>query len=298
MLLFGAAAGAQGEAETAAPAVSRPFEHASFDDLVVPDAEPEERLPLALALAAAGLESLGRGEHEAAARQLEVSYRLNADTELLLPLGLSLIRLDRHLAAAERLERYLAEGTSIAAEGRAQAERGLIEARSHFAALSVDTDPPGALLSVDGRPVGAAPLREPLVVTRGEHLLRARLDGYRDAVERLVIEGGAPQEVLLDLEPLLRPERRGLRVGLWVTVGIALASAAVLVPAVVLAVMRTDELEDAEFPTDAQHDAALAWQTTSYVMGGVAGASAVSAVVLGLIRTFGGRRVHDRGRGR
>lgn len=295
-LSFGTLARAQAAADEA-PAPSRPFEHAAFEDLVVPDAEPDEQVSLARALAAEGAASLARDELETAARQLEVSYRLEPAVDVLLPLGVALLRLGRHLAAAERLERYLGQDASIATEGRRQAEQALAEARRHFASVTVLTDPPGARLSLDGRLLGASPLAAPLVLPRGGYLLRAQLDGYRDAVEQLVVAGGAPQDLLLRLAAIRAPERRGIAIGLWVTAGLAIASAAVLIPAIVIAVQRTTayEAQDPLERTGADREAAEAWQTTSFVMAGVTGSAAVSAVTLGLVRTLGGRG--DRARG-
>lgn len=291
---FGTVARAQAATE-AAPAASRPFEQAAFDDLVVPDAEPEEQHALALALAAEGEASLACGELETAARQLEVSYRLEPTTDVLLPLGTALVRLGRYLAAAERLERYLGEGVAVAAAARGRAEQALAEARRHFASVRVLTDPPGARLTLDGRALGASPLPAPLVLVRGEYLLRAQLDGYGDAVERLAVAGGAPQELLLSLEPLRAPDRRGLVIGTWVSAGVAIASAAVLIPAIVMAVKLTTEYEGTEYPSADQRRSAEGWTTASYVAAGVAGAATVTAVTLALVRARGARPGRGRG---
>jgi tetratricopeptide (TPR) repeat protein len=280
---FGTAARAQAAID-GAPAPARPFEEAAFDDLVVPDAEPGEQIALARALAAEGEASLARGDLETAARQLEVSYRLEPSAEVLRPLGVALAGLGRYLAAAERLERYLDEGETVAAEARRQAEEALGEARQHFATVTLLTDPPGARLSLDGRLLGASPLPAPLVLAAGEYALRAQLDGYGDAVERLAVGGGAPQELLLRLAPLGAPERRGLVIGTWVAAGVAIASAAALVAAIAMAVKLATEYDATEYPTSDQRREAAGWATASYVVAGVAGAATVTAVALAIAR--------------
>jgi len=267
--------------------VARPFNDNPITDLVVPDVEPEDRAALAEALAAEGDASFERGDHATAARQLEVSYRLAPDAERLLNLGLSLLELGYYRAAAERLERYLEESVTTVAERRERAEAALDQARQHIAAVRVETEPTGARLLLDGQTVGTTPLADDLVLDAGDYRLVAQLDGHRDAEEALHVEGGAPMDLLLHLEPLRRAPS-GLSVGLWTSLGLSLACAAVLVPSIVFAFQRTDELRTEQFPSSGMRTSAITWRATSYAMAGATGAATVSTVVFAVLRSMTG----------
>ena len=277
-----------------------PFSHEPFDDLLVPDVEPEERVALASTLASEGQRSFESGDFDTAARQLEVSYRLTPSSDVLLTLGLALAELGHHMAAAERLERYL-QGEAIEAEQRGRAEQALSQQRSHFAAVNVSTEPSGARISLDGRPQGTSPLPEPLLLVRGEYLVLAQLEGYSDETERLTVEGGAPVELLLRLQPVggatepppAESDGRGLTIGFWASLGITLASAAAMVTTVVFANLRGNELRDAYYPDSEMSRSASAWGVSSYALSGVTGAAGVVTLVLGLIRALGGAEQDD-----
>lgn len=266
----------------------RSFEHNPFEDLVVPEVEPEDQESFAQALVSEGVTSWESGDHETAARQFEVSYRILPVAEHLDVLGLALAALGHYRAAAERLARFLEEGAIIDAERRERAETALSEARQHFGTVSVRSDPMGARLSVDDVPAGTTPLPSPLLLDVGAHRVHARLDGHRDADEELEVEGGSTVNLLLRLEPIEAAGRRGHDIGMWTSVGITLACVAVLVPAIVFAVVRTDELNEAIYPTSMMRRSAVSWRTASLVLGGAAGATTISAVVLGVLRSRGG----------
>jgi hypothetical protein len=269
---------------TACAQSDRSFEQDPFDDLVVPEVEDQDRVALAQALTAEGLSSYENGDHETAARQLEVSYRIRPDAENLDILGLALLALGHHSAAVERLTRYLDEAASIDSERRERAETALAQTRQRFARLSVSTAPLGARLSVDGESVGVSPLDTPLSVSGGAHSIRAELAGYHDATEEIVVDGGADMELLLNLEPIDGAGRQGLNVGFWSTIGITIAFAVALVPAIAFAVIRTNELNEVMFPTSSMRRSAVAWRASSLVLGGLTGASTLGAVVVGLLR--------------
>lgn len=263
---------------------ARSFELNPFEDLVVPEVELEDAASFAQALSSEGVASYENGDYETAARQLETSYRILPQADHLDVLGLALAALGHNRAAAERLDRFLEEGAMIHAGRRERAETALREVRQHFAMVSVASEPTGARLSLDEEPAGTTPLQLPLLVNVGAHQLRAQLDGYRDAMEELVVEGGSVVELLLHLEPLEAPRGRGIDIGMWTSIGITLACAALLVPSIVFAVVRTDELNEAAYPTSTMRRSAVAWRATSYAMAGTVGVATIGAVVLGVLR--------------
>jgi hypothetical protein len=96
----------------------------------------------------------------------------------------------------------------VALYGKAQA------APAGKARLSVITEPPGARVWLDGKPVGAAPL-ELTDVAPGEHYLAATLDGHAARGERISLADGDTASETLLLGRLPAEERaRSLRAGL------------------------------------------------------------------------------------
>jgi eukaryotic-like serine/threonine-protein kinase len=77
------------------------------------------------------------------------------------------------------------------------------ERRAPNALLRVETQPPDATVSVDGRELGAAPLDLP--VTPGAHLVRADKQGFAPSEKRVEVGSAEGEFVRLDLEPLVAP---------------------------------------------------------------------------------------------
>jgi hypothetical protein len=81
---------------------------------------------------------------------------------------------------------------------RTEAELAAVEARLEVGTLVLQIAPFGALVFIDGRPVGAAPL-DPRVLPAGRHHLRVTADG-REAVERSIeLEGGVTTPLAIEL---------------------------------------------------------------------------------------------------
>lgn len=261
------------------------FHYEPFTDLVIPEAEGEERLELAQALAAQAVENLAADQSETAARQLEAAYALHPDLALLLPLGRAYSRLGHYRAAVERLETYLERYSGLSAEGRGEAQALLERCQRQFSEVSISTAPPGAQFSIDGSLLGETPLDEPIELAVGEYAVSATLAGYHEAAETLEVPGGEPMELLLRLRPLTQRAPRGLSIGLWTSVGVLAASAVMMAVSFVVAVQRTEELQAARFPTTEMNQAARSWWTVSWVTAGITGASTLSAILFGLSRS-------------
>ncbi len=65
--------------------------------------------------------------------------------------------------------------------------------------LSVTSTPPGASVSLDGVPLGAAPLSVPKVL-KGSHALKAQLPGHEPVEKSIVVQAGAESREALLLE--------------------------------------------------------------------------------------------------
>lgn len=259
-------------------------------DLGDPERPAEER---AADFTAAGLEALSTHDHEAAARLLEAAYRLGGDPEVLYPLAQALSRAGEPAAAADRLERYMAEA-SLDARQRVAVGRELEALRRQFSRVTIETTPQGALLLLGGEPLGTTPLGRALTLMHGEYLVEARLEGYRDASRQFAVPGGPPVDLLLSLEPLAGPGRGGttaLDVALWTSVALAGAFAVAAV-----ATGGATAAAYADLGEDPSSGALPGVQDLLYATFGLSGATAALALTatgLAIARAVGGHRDQD-----
>ncbi len=99
--------------------------------------------------------------------------------------------------------------------------------------LVFDSDPPGAVIRVDGQVVGATPMER--VVEPGRHVVRAERDGYVAEQREVEAVVGVRATVRLELEPIPRTHRdRRLRIAGWSTLGAGVAAVAIGVPLIVV----------------------------------------------------------------
>ena len=79
-----------------------------------------------------------------------------------------------------------------------------------LASLTISVDAPGATVYLDGREVGPAPLPQVVRLDAGSHVIEARLPGYRDARETVLLREHETVTAQLELVPIdvPRPEIR------------------------------------------------------------------------------------------
>jgi hypothetical protein len=82
---------------------------------------------------------------------------------------------------------------------RAEAEAQVIALSRKFGELEILSAVGGAEVSVDGRPVGRTPLREPILVRPGKHQISLSLSGYQTRQTTVTVPAGGKE--LLRLTP-------------------------------------------------------------------------------------------------
>jgi hypothetical protein len=68
------------------------------------------------------------------------------------------------------------------------------------AKLNVSVNQPGATISVNGKPVGTSPLKEPVLVDMGQHELKVELAGFKPFTRMVQVAGGGTTVVDFALE--------------------------------------------------------------------------------------------------
>ncbi|WP_437650192.1 PEGA domain-containing protein [Sorangium sp. So ce362] len=137
-----------------------------------------------------------------AARQVYSSWAATSGAAVCLK------QLGRHDEALEMFEELLREFSHrLPDAAKEAAQRQLDELRQLVGILEVDAAEPGALIAVDGRHRGEAPLSGPLRLTSGSHWVRVFKEGFEPFEQRIEIAGDRLVRVRARLRPLARMGR-------------------------------------------------------------------------------------------
>jgi hypothetical protein len=147
------------------------------------------------------------GNYNGALAEFEASYQLRPTVPAVLyNIGLTQKALFRYSEAIASLRRYLAEEPRVPPERRAQVEQIVAEMKALLADVTFTVAPDGAQLSLDGRPLGRAPLPT-LGIAAGNHVLEVSADGYRPIKRELMVTAGAPLALAVKLEQIPKTAR-------------------------------------------------------------------------------------------
>jgi len=126
-------------------------------------------------------------------------------------------------------------------------------AKEHVGGVQVKASVKDAQIFADGKPVGEAPLADPVFLEPGEHTIEAKLEGYYDASQKVRVEKSATFDVTLNLMPMPKPEggdemelvtRKRSKIPAFILGGVAVAAAGVGVTMLVLEGSKQTEMTD------------------------------------------------------
>lgn len=147
-----------------------------------------------------GIELFDEAHFEAALAEFEAAYAITPRPVLLFNIGQIHARLGHAVEAADALERYLREaGDGITPERRALAEEELAGQTARIGHVEVVVPVADALISIDERSRGHAPLTAPVPVSVGEHRVVVTAEGYLPWSETLRIAGGERRTLAVEL---------------------------------------------------------------------------------------------------
>jgi len=127
-------------------------------------------------------------------------------------LGHCEIELGRYRDAAAHLAFSVRMGAGSASDEEMDRLRKALDvARAHVGAIDIQADPSGAEVLVDGKPVGVAPLADPVFVDPGKHVLQARMGNQASLDVTVEMAAGSTREISLRAdgkggEPAPRPK--------------------------------------------------------------------------------------------
>jgi len=143
-----------------------------------------------------GGDRLKAGEYTEALQLFEEAYALVPSPKIFYNFGLAYSNLGRASEAVDAFEKFLDEATDASPDTRANAERHRSYLLPKVASVTIHCDVNGAEISVDGRPQGTTPRKNPVRVDPGPHSVvvqKAPLPAFTQSIdakagERLTIE--------------------------------------------------------------------------------------------------------------
>lgn len=120
----------------------------------------------------------------------------------------------RHYARVQGLvERYLEEGKDMLSAEQTKAARDLRDAvRAFVGSLTLSVEP-GAEITIDGEPMGQAPLARAIPLDLGPHKLTAEKAGFKSVSTAFEIAGGAETKLAVVLRPVSAKARIAVLAG-------------------------------------------------------------------------------------
>jgi hypothetical protein len=135
-----------------------------------------------------GVDFFDKGQYENARAAFLQAYALKKHPSLLLNLAQSCAKSNHYVEAAKFFQQYLRESTGLTPAQKADAEKGLADARSKVGRLDIQAGA-GSEIFVDNERIGVTPLAEPLEVDTGPHAVRIK-GGEGSSEQRVTVAGG------------------------------------------------------------------------------------------------------------
>ncbi|WP_437679324.1 PEGA domain-containing protein [Sorangium sp. So ce131] len=164
-----------------------------------PDSESDALTDKARQLFEEGVKAANASRWSDAHASFLAAWRLKEHYQIASNLGVAELKLGKYREAAEHLTWYLREAPETKVEQRRRAEAWLKEALPKVASVTVQVEPAGAEVTVDGALVGKAPLTLPVFLDPGQHEIRARLDGHVPEKRAVTARAGQTETVSLRL---------------------------------------------------------------------------------------------------
>lgn len=124
-----------------------------------------------------GAELVKRGDYEAALVRFKAAYDLVPNPKIQYNLGIAYMGLERNAEAFEAFQTFLGDASEASTETITKARLYKESLLLKVCRLTIRSDVPGAMITLDGRPRGATPRVGELLINAGTHSLVVAKDG-------------------------------------------------------------------------------------------------------------------------
>lgn len=153
------------------------------------------------------------GDFAGAASKFRQSYERSKDPRLLWNVAVCEKGLRHYVKVYRLTQRYLDEGKAVLAPEQEKAARDLRDATKAFIGSARVEAPVGAEVTIDGEPVGTAPLAEPVPLDLGSHKIAVQKHGMQAWVSSFEVAGGVETSLVASLRALDRRARISVHAG-------------------------------------------------------------------------------------
>lgn len=149
-----------------------------------------------------GLRLFNEGDNSGALVEFQQAYQLIEHPLVLYNIGLVYEATKRPVAAVEALDKLLANPGNLPPDRLSHARRVRDEQAARIGQLEITANVPGAKVEVDGVGVAELPLKEPLKLASGEHVIGIYATGYLPERRTVSVLGKLKSAMNLVLSPL------------------------------------------------------------------------------------------------
>jgi len=231
------------------------------------------------------------GDAEGALDKYLAAHAAFPSPKIYYPLARAEEKLGRLGASLAHYEQFLADaGKTVSAALRKEAKRAADRLRKLVARVTFQVDVEGAVVTVDGRPVGSTPIDGVIFVDPGDRVFAAEAEGYKPARLEQTLAAGEQVEIILDMEeaaiepPVVKPKpkpvpepepepepepppvvKRRSRTALWIGLGLTGAFTLGATITGIMAMGKHDDFEDESLPVPDREDARDSGKTLAAV---------------------------------
>ncbi len=139
-----------------------------------------------------GVALYDKGQFESARLKFTQAYALKKHPAVLLNLAQSNLKSSHPLEASRLFQQYLREGTTLTPEQKAEAEKGLADAKAKLGKVEV-SGPAGTEVFLESDRLGVLPINEAVDAEVGARTLKGTKDGNTETVKVTVAAGAKVQ---------------------------------------------------------------------------------------------------------
>lgn len=149
-----------------------------------------------------GVALFQNGDFTGALAEFEASQRDLPSASSLQNIALCLTRLHRYLPALETLDKLKSDyGSTLSPEDRKAVDGSIRELLQLVGTVTMRVSPPGAIVSINGKPLSAEAARRPIRLSSGEYTFKAEAQFHAPVERTETIAGGDDRTIELVLRP-------------------------------------------------------------------------------------------------
>lgn len=149
-----------------------------------------------------GVEKFSEENYPDALSAFQESYELNPNPNVLYNIGMCHRAIFDFASSIITLKTYLEEkGGSVDKKEKAEIEEIIENMEAIVPVIHVSVSEKGATIIIDAKEVGVSPLKFPVMLNKGEHVIEVKKEGFKSENKSVVLEGSERTTIEFMLAP-------------------------------------------------------------------------------------------------